>query len=90
MRQVRVIAVAVICGLAAGCSRMIEHTVKSDVAAHLVDPASAQFRNVHQVRDDLWVGEVDAKTGGGVYKGYEPFTWTRRQDGHGDVAIETD
>ncbi|WP_449557286.1 hypothetical protein [Huaxiibacter chinensis] len=55
---------------------------KSEVAANLLDPGSAQFRNVKVVKmtdaDDGRViavvcGEINGKNGFGAYAGFHPF-----------------
>ncbi|MED9724550.1 hypothetical protein RCO07_24830 [Escherichia marmotae] len=69
----------------AGCKPGEEKAIslaKSEVAANLKDPASAQFRNVKVAKmtdaDDgriiaVVCGEINGKNGFGAYAGFHPF-----------------
>nr|WP_154294235.1 hypothetical protein [Escherichia coli] len=69
----------------AGCKPGEEKAIslaKSEVAANLKDPASAQFRNVKIAKmtdaDDgriiaVVCGEINGKNGFGAYAGFHPF-----------------
>jgi hypothetical protein len=89
MRSSMLLPTVTLASMLAGCDGTTERRVESDVAAHLVSPESARFRNVHEVSPTTWTGEVDAKTGGGTYAGFMPFTWTRVQGKDAEVAIAT-
>lgn len=47
----------------------------SEVASLLIDPSSAQFRNVREGNAAL-CGEINGKNSWGAYAGFTPFYWT--------------
>lgn len=47
--------------------------VKEIVAAELIDPSSAQFRNIRETKPGNYCGEVNAKTALGGYGGFTTF-----------------
>src|SRR5690349_15123955 len=47
--------------------------VKEIVAAELIDPGSAQFRNIREVKPGNYCGEVNSKTPLGGYAGFKTF-----------------
>lgn len=51
------------------------------VRAELVDPESAQFRNLHTKGDKI-CGEVNAKNGMGGYVGFVPFVVSKSSRGN--------
>lgn len=54
----------------------LEKKVKSEVAAQLLDPSSAQFRNVHRYGGTI-CGEVNGKNRYGAYVGFVRFMGTK-------------
>lgn len=54
-----------------GCSSPVEDAVRAD----LIDPDSAQFRDLVRCEGDqrVWRGEVNAKNRMGAFTGYEPY-----------------
>lgn len=67
----RVIGALAIIGLVAGCNSHVEDAVRHE----LIDPDSAQFRDVKRCTADrdVYKGEVNAKNRMGAYTGFEPF-----------------
>lgn len=57
--------------LVASCSNPVEEAVK----AKLIDPQSAEFRDMKRCSGDqaVWTGEVNAKNRMGAFTGFEPF-----------------
>lgn len=74
IRRKIVIVVLVCCSVAlSGCS---EEKAKQAAAAQLIDPGSAQFRNVHTVSSAIGsrvCGEINGKNRMGAYAGFTRF-----------------
>ena len=62
---------ALVALLAVGCDNRSE--MEEAVAYDLVDPSSAQFREVRQTDDGTWCGQVNGKNRMGAYGGYMNF-----------------
>ncbi len=71
------VAAVVVCGIAFGPSWMTKRKAQEQISAQLVDPASAQFRNLRLVKGNKGVtlvcGEVNAKNKMGGYTGFKGF-----------------
>jgi len=67
-----------------GCGPPGLHAAQEAVSARLIDPESAQFRQL-RVDANLVCGEVNARNRLGGYTGFEPFVIS-----HGDVVLESD
>jgi len=63
------------------------YQAKKAVREQLVDPDSAEFRNMVSVSDGLVCGEVNSKNRMGGYAGYEKLIYERRDDGSINVMI---
>ena len=59
------------------------------VSQELIDPSSAQFRNVfkHDYAMEFWCGEVNGKNSFGAYAGFRKFYASEDFDGVFDVEI---
>ena len=57
--------------LASGCDNRSD--MEEAVAYDLIDPSSAQFREVRQTDDGTWCGQVNGKNRMGAYTGYNDF-----------------
>lgn len=67
----KLIPILTISLLVASCSNPAEEAVK----AELIDPQSAEFRDMKRCSGDqtVWTGEVNAKNRMGAFTGFEPF-----------------
>jgi hypothetical protein len=57
----------------AGCNQVAIHKAEQRVAHNLIDPSSAQFREVELGKDDLVCGQVNSKNRMGGYTGFRGF-----------------
>lgn len=56
-----------------GCDEVRFHKVKALVRLRLVDPQSAEFRNLARGHGDFVCGEVNGRNPMGGYSGFMPF-----------------
>lgn len=69
-------------------AKMVEKA-KEQVSLILIDPSSAQFRNIQTVKDTFVCGEVNGKNRFGGYVGFQPFLYVAGRAGAtGTVMME--
>ncbi|MFC5769789.1 hypothetical protein [Thauera sinica] len=57
----------------AGCGKSIEEEALAAVSAKMFDPDAAMFRDVRQIGETTFCGEVNGKNRYGAYVGFTPF-----------------
>lgn len=83
--------VALVMGLALGlgaCGNSLEKEMLNAVAKELLDPEAAKFRDVRQVGEGVFCGEVNGKNRQGAYVGFERFYASRLDSTKWTVFID--
>ncbi len=71
------------CVLALGLVGCGEGEIKEEVKALLIDPSSAEFKNISKFHNGNYCGEVNSKNRMGGYVGFKPFS---KIDGEIDLS----
>lgn len=90
MRQIAASSMCLL--LLSGCHLLDPaHEAKEAVKSVLIDPTSAQWRDVQHVRPDFVCGEVNGKNSYGGYTGFTRFlVWEKRIYLGGDRVSDTE